>query len=177
VFLGLVAGLRDNNDLGAIVKVRRGGRIADLAWKVSKVTGKRKKDGESTADRRPSVCDKLPVLIKSICKGCAKARNSATVPRTDRGGRSARWWVYVLRCTDGTLYTGITNDPDRRLAQHNAGTASKYTRSRRPVAMVYREPKRTRGAALRREAAIKALPRRQKDALIAGHIPPNSLHV
>jgi putative endonuclease len=91
--------------------------------------------------------------------------------------RTARWWVYVLRCADGTLYTGITNAPDHRLAQHNAGTASKYTRCRRPVAMVYREGKRTRGAALRREAAIKSLSRRQKEALIADHIPPNSLHV
>jgi predicted GIY-YIG superfamily endonuclease len=91
-------------------------------------------------------------------------------------GRAARWWVYVLRCADDTLYTGITNDPDRRLTQHNGGTASKYTRSRRPVVMVYREPKRTRGTALRREAAIKALSRRQKETLIAGSLSPNSLH-
>ncbi len=76
------------------------------------------------------------------------------------------WWVYVLRCADGTLYTGITTDPARRLAQHNAGTASKYTRSRRPVAMVYREPAPTHGDALRRELAIKKLPRVAKDALV-----------
>jgi putative endonuclease len=77
------------------------------------------------------------------------------------------WWVYVLRCRDGTLYTGVTTDLVRRLAQHNAGTASKYTRSRRPVAMVYREAAAGHGAALRREFAIKKLSRAAKDALIA----------
>lgn len=82
------------------------------------------------------------------------------------GARARRWLVYVLRCADGSLYTGITTDPDRRLAQHNAGTASKYTRCRRPVVMVHREARRDRGAALRREAAIKALSRRQKETLI-----------
>jgi putative endonuclease len=77
------------------------------------------------------------------------------------------WWVYVLRCADGTLYTGVTTDCDRRLLQHNAGTASKYTRSRRPVAMAYRERAKSHGAALRREIAIKKLSRPAKDALIA----------
>ena len=77
------------------------------------------------------------------------------------------WWVYILRCRDGTLYTGITTDPERRLAQHNAGTAAKYTRARRPVVMVYREPAKTHGAALRREFAIKKLSRAAKVALIA----------
>lgn len=79
----------------------------------------------------------------------------------------SHWWVYVLRCADGTLYTGITTDPARRLAQHNAGTASKYTRARRPVKMVYREPAATHGDALRRELAIKKLPRAAKQVLIA----------
>lgn len=78
-----------------------------------------------------------------------------------------QWWVYILRCKDGTLYTGVTTDLARRLAQHNAGTASKYTRSRRPVEMVYREPAKSHGDALRRELAIKKLPRPTKDALIA----------
>jgi putative endonuclease len=66
------------------------------------------------------------------------------------------------------LYTGVSTDPDRRLAQHNAGTASKYTRTRRPVALVYRERRRGRSDALKREAALKALPRREKLALVAG---------
>ena len=76
------------------------------------------------------------------------------------------WWVYVLRCADGSLYTGISTDPDRRLTQHTAGTASKYTRSRRPVELVYREKRRGKSDALRRELALKALPRRAKLALV-----------
>lgn len=82
-----------------------------------------------------------------------------------------KWWVYILRCRDGTLYTGITTDLERRLAQHNAGTAAKYTRSRRPVKMAYREAAKTHGAALRREIAIKKLSRVAKDALIATQRP------
>ena len=76
------------------------------------------------------------------------------------------WSVYVLRCGDGSLYTGITNDLARRLAAHRAGTASRYTRSRRPVRLVYRERRRSRSAALKREAAIKRLPRAAKLRII-----------
>ena len=77
-----------------------------------------------------------------------------------------KWFVYILRCADDTLYTGITNDPQRRLAQHNAGTASKCTRSRRPVQMVYCEEVADKSAALRKEAALKKLPRQQKLMLL-----------
>ena len=77
------------------------------------------------------------------------------------------WFVYILRCCDDILYTGITNEPKRRLAQHNAGTASKCTRSRRPVDMVYCEKVEDKPAALRREYAIKQLSRSEKLALIA----------
>jgi len=77
-----------------------------------------------------------------------------------------RWTVYLLRCRDGSLYTGITNDLARRLAAHRAGKASAYTRSRRPLRLVYREPARDRSAALRREAAIKRLTREAKLELI-----------
>lgn len=85
--------------------------------------------------------------------------------------REPKWWVYVLRCADGTLYTGVTTDPDRRLKQHNAGTASKYTRVRRPVVIVHREPTAGHGAALRREIAIKKMSRAVKDVLIATKPP------
>jgi putative endonuclease len=78
----------------------------------------------------------------------------------------ARWWVYLLRCADGTLYTGISTDPDRRLTQHNAGTASRYTRARLPVAMLWREEQAGHGDALRREVAIKKMPRSEKEKLI-----------
>ena len=76
------------------------------------------------------------------------------------------WFVYILRCADGTLYTGITTDLDRRCQQHNAGTASRYTRSRCPVKLVYQEPQRSQSLALKREAAIKKLTRRQKLAMV-----------
>jgi predicted GIY-YIG superfamily endonuclease len=76
------------------------------------------------------------------------------------------WFVYLLRCADGSLYTGITTNVDRRCEEHNAGTASHYTRSRRPVALVYQERQDSRSLALKREAAIKALPRVEKEALI-----------
>ena len=79
--------------------------------------------------------------------------------------------VYILRCRDGTLYTGITNDLARRLEAHNAGKGAKYTRSRRPVTVVYEAACGSRSEALRREAAIKKLGRAEKLALISreGH--------
>lgn len=78
------------------------------------------------------------------------------------------WTVYILRCGDGTLYTGVTCDLPRRLAAHQSGKGAKYTRSRPPVELVYREAAADKSAALRREAAIKRLDRRKKLALIAG---------
>ena len=76
------------------------------------------------------------------------------------------YFVYVLRCRDNSLYTGITNDIEKRLLAHKAGTASKYTRSRGALRFEYIERKKTRGNALRREAEIKHLTRKQKLALI-----------
>ncbi len=76
------------------------------------------------------------------------------------------WCVYILRCKDGTLYTGITDDFDRRLAQHQAGKGAKYTRGRGPLEPVYRESCEDKSAALKREYAIKALSREEKLALI-----------
>ena len=78
------------------------------------------------------------------------------------------WFVYILECADGTLYTGMTNDIERRLEQHNAGTAARYTRARTPVKLVYQEKSENRSTALKREYAIKQLTRKQKDQLITG---------
>jgi putative endonuclease len=75
-------------------------------------------------------------------------------------------WVYLLRCADGTLYCGWTVDVEARLAAHNAGRASRYTRSRLPVALAWCAEQPDRSAARREEARIKALPREQKLALI-----------
>lgn len=76
------------------------------------------------------------------------------------------YWVYILRCRDGTLYTGSTSDVDRRAAAHNSGRGAKYTRGRGPVEVVYREECAGKSAALRREYAIKSLTRAEKLALI-----------
>ncbi len=78
----------------------------------------------------------------------------------------SEWFVYILRCADDTLYTGITTDLVRRCKQHNAGSASRYTRSRLTVVMVYHEVQASRSLALKRELAIKALSRQQKELLI-----------
>ena len=84
------------------------------------------------------------------------------------------WTVYILRCGDGTLYTGITDDLPRRLAAHRAGRGAKYTRGRGPLTLVYREEQPDRAAASRREWAIKRLTRAEKEALAAswdGNMP------
>ena len=77
-------------------------------------------------------------------------------------------FTYILRCADGTYYTGWTNNLEKRLAAHNAGVASKYTRSRRSVELVYHERFETKEEAMGREWRIKQLTRAQKEALING---------
>ncbi|MGE3315658.1 MAG: GIY-YIG nuclease family protein [Planctomycetaceae bacterium] len=77
------------------------------------------------------------------------------------------WYVYILRCGDGSLYTGIAKDVNRRCEQHNAGTAARYTRGRLPVRVEYQEKQQTRSLALKRELAIKGMSRREKELLIA----------
>jgi putative endonuclease len=80
----------------------------------------------------------------------------------------AAWFVYVVRCGDGTLYTGISRDVKARVDKHNRGEGARYTRGRAPVTLVHSERKSSQGAALRREAAIKTLPRSGKLALFGG---------
>ncbi len=81
------------------------------------------------------------------------------------------WYVYMLLCGDGSLYTGCTDNVSRRLAAHQAGRGAKYTRSRLPLTLVYQEPQPDKSAALRREAAIKRLKRPQKLLLIQTQPP------
>jgi predicted GIY-YIG superfamily endonuclease len=78
------------------------------------------------------------------------------------------WFIYILRCADDSLYTGITTDLKRRLEEHNTGTytSTKYSRARRPVSLVYQEETDSRSSALKREAAIKRLSRNQKELLL-----------
>ena len=82
--------------------------------------------------------------------------------------KNNRCYAYILRCADGTLYTGWTNDLQHRVEAHNAGKGAKYTRTRRPVELCYYEAFDTVSAAMRREAAIKKLTRQQKLRLMAG---------
>jgi putative endonuclease len=77
-------------------------------------------------------------------------------------------YVYVLLCADGTLYTGYTTDPARRVAEHDAGAGARYTRGRTPVKLVHCERFASRSAAMSREYAVKQLSRAQKDRLVAG---------
>ena len=80
---------------------------------------------------------------------------------------SENWYLYILRCGDGTLYTGITTDIEKRLAVHSAGKGAKYTRGRLPLELVYRECCADHSAALKREYAVKKLTRQEKEALVA----------
>jgi predicted GIY-YIG superfamily endonuclease len=77
-----------------------------------------------------------------------------------------RWVLYIIKCRDGTLYTGITNNLARRVKQHNDGSASRYTRSRLPVKLVYQESCRGRSQALKKEFAVKSLSRKGKEEYI-----------
>ncbi len=76
------------------------------------------------------------------------------------------WFLYIVRCADGSLYTGIAKDLGARMAQHNSGRGARYTRGRGPVTLVYQEAAGSHGDALRRECAIKAFTRLQKERLI-----------
>ena len=83
----------------------------------------------------------------------------------------SNWFIYIVRCCDGSLYTGIAKDVEKRVEEHNAAkSGAKYTKSRRPVELVYREPVKSRSDATRRELKIKKLNKRQKESLIKHQI-------
>ncbi len=92
----------------------------------------------------------------------ANYRRMLKALREDDAPAPAEWSVYIVRCGDDSLYTGIAKDVDARLKQHNSGRGAAYTRARRPVTLVYRRDGFTRSEALVREARIKALPRDEK---------------
>jgi predicted GIY-YIG superfamily endonuclease len=96
-----------------------------------------------------------------------------TVSDKDVPGGGESWLVYIVECSDGSFYTGVTNDIERRCEQHNEGLASRYTRSRRPVLLRYAETQPDRSAALIRECAVKLLTRKEKENLIR-RTKPNS---
>jgi putative endonuclease len=87
------------------------------------------------------------------------------------------WQVYIILCDDGTLYTGITTDPERRFQQHARGQGAKYFRGRQPLRVVYLEGGHTRSTATKREAQIKSIPREGKLLLMASNqLPPGQRH-
>ncbi len=90
-------------------------------------------------------------------------------PHKTRRSRSVRWYLYLMACSDGTFYTGITTDIARRLSEHNNGTASRYTRSRLPVKLIYQERCQNKSSALKKEYGIKALSRKEKENYILFH--------
>ncbi|MBI4549690.1 MAG: GIY-YIG nuclease family protein [Candidatus Omnitrophica bacterium] len=82
------------------------------------------------------------------------------------------WTLYILECNDRSFYTGVTNNLDRRLKAHGSGRASRFTRTRLPVRLVYSESCPGRTEALVRECAVKSLSRKAKEALVAGYVAP-----
>jgi len=85
---------------------------------------------------------------------------------------SENWHLYVAECADGTYYTGIAKDVEKRIAAHNAGKGSKYTATHRPVKAVFQEPQADYSAALRREFQVKSLPKKRKIKFISGEALP-----
>jgi putative endonuclease len=100
----------------------------------------------------------LPVELDTIFRMAGRKRATKKM--------EPRWFLYILKCKDNTFYTGITTDLERRLTQHNDGSASRYTRSRKPVKMVYNENCDGHSAALKRECEVKKLTREEKKRLV-----------
>ena len=103
----------------------------------------------------------------------AKKKPSKPKPKAKKAAKpkpkpKPQWLLYVLRCRDGTYYCGITNNLDRRVAQHNAGTAARYTRGRGPVKVLRTWPHPDRSTASKAEYAFKALSRAEKEARLKG---------
>jgi putative endonuclease len=90
---------------------------------------------------------------------------------TPTAAAGAVWFLYILECCDGSFTTGVTTDIDRRLREHQEGAASRYTRTRRPVVLAYREECGSRSLSLARECAVKSLSRRRKEEFILGGKP------
>lgn len=121
----------------------------------------------------PSCFKKMHPSYKRMLAGLEKKKLSSLRKKKTAG----KWFLYILQCSDGSFYTGITNNLARRLKMHQAGKASRYTRTRGPVEMLYSEKCGDRSSALIRECAVKEWPRTKKEDLIAGkkQIPKKKL--
>ena len=120
-------------------------------------------------EARPNREGRLPlagrVADPEVPEGGWRAPNpsgATTTPLKRKKKNPSRWFVYAVRCRDGSIYTGITTDLARRIKTHNAGKGGAYTRSRRPVRLVFREAQPTLSAALKRDARIKGWSRAEK---------------
>ncbi len=80
------------------------------------------------------------------------------------------WYFYIVKCRDGSYYSGITNDIEHRIKEHNAGTGAKYTRGQRPVTLIYSERQPNQSEALKREIRVKNWPKQKKQALVDGFL-------
>jgi putative endonuclease len=97
-----------------------------------------------------------------------EAKAAKKKPRKGVAETAAVWHLYILECGDGSLYTGVTTDIERRVREHQEGAGARYTRTHRPVVLVHKEECGSRSQALTRECAVKSLPRRKKNELILG---------
>jgi predicted GIY-YIG superfamily endonuclease len=122
-------------------------------------------------NRLRSVARPKPHSLFCVANGAVEKWETGTERGSSKktGRPPGSWCLYMLKCSDGSLYTGITNDLARRLEQHNAGKASRYTRSRKPVKLIYQEPCRGRSRALKKEYALKSLTRKEKEDYIRDH--------
>lgn len=117
------------------------------------------------------VCGEAAPMIASGTRAGVKPCNTGVAGR-EAVTTTAQWWVYMLRCADGSLYTGITTDVLRRWREHNESPrGARYTRARRPVRLVLCVPVPSRAVAGRLEATLKALPRARKERLLASAVP------
>ena len=105
-------------------------------------------------------------MKKMVKNKTEEEKKSAAEDKTSQQTSDYTNYTYMLQCADGSFYTGWTNDLKKRIAAHNAGTGGKYTRSHRPVTLVYYETFPTKEEAMKREYAIKHLTREEKEALI-----------
>jgi len=113
------------------------------------------------------LCVRVPVLL--IFMDPKYKKMIKVMKEKEKGKKKSlteKWFLYILRCQDNSFYTGVTKDLERRFKMHESGKASRYTRSRRPVEMIYQEAVGTRAEALVRECAVKALTRKQKQKLV-----------
>lgn len=136
----------------------------------------REREAEGRADERrlsepETAAVKRPASEAQVSRRRLRRRTVArqvSPPPLSRNSRKKPWWVYLVRCADGTLYCGATNDVARRIAAHNAGAGARYTRGRGPVRLLAQMKFSTKSEAMRAEARIKRLPRQEKIACLSG---------